>query len=353
MGIWMDTSVATSNDYRGREYLSVNEVAGLTGLSVGEIHRRVKAGELPAYRSTSGQYRFSLQAIRRSCSVAVPKTSKAAKEATELQVNGTSQRILAGDARDLSAVADGSAHLAITSPPYFNAKMYSEAAGDLGNIHDLDDWLESIKGAWAEVHRALSPGRKFFLNIMNLPVRVDKSFRSLNLVGRSIDLCERLGFVFKRDIVWHKTNGVRAHFGTFPHPGGILLNNMHEFILEFEKPAPAGFRKYAHVSAADKEASKLDKDFWLSLKNTDVWLMKPEKSGGSRDHAAPFPLELPERLIRAYSYVGETVLDPFLGSGTTLAAAATWRRNGVGVEINPGFCDLAAERLAAMESKLL
>ena len=377
----MDMSVS-GNDYRGREYLSVNEVATLTGLSVGEIHRQVKTGEMPAFRSTSGQYRFSLQEIRANGdghksrkyqngrkkrgnrAAPAPRPAKDAPDTiaatkteidvTELQVNGTTQWIMTGDCRDLSALADGSVHLAVTSPPYFNAKMYSESeAGDLGNIHDFDEWLQHIRAAWSEVYRVLSPGRKFFLNIMNLPVRVDKSFRSLNLVGKNIDLCEGLGFIFKRDIVWHKTNGVRAHFGTFPYPGGILLNNMHESILEFEKPAPAGFRKYAHVSEAQREESKLDKDFWLSLKNTDVWLMKPEKSGGGREHAAPFPVELPERLIRAYSFAGEVILDPFLGSGTSLIAAARWGRNGVGVEINPDFCQTAEQRVLAMGSRLL
>ena len=332
-------------DYRERQYLSVGEVATLTGLSVKEIHGLVKAGDLQAFRSGSGQYRFQLSDVRRSA--CVPEADGAAEAAaTRLQVNGTAQRLVAADSTDMSMLADGSVHLAVTSPPYFNAKMYSESCkGDLGNIHDLDEWLETIGKVWREVHRVLSPGRKFFLNIMNLPVRVDKSFRSLNLVGKSADLCEQAGFIFKRDIVWHKTNGVRAHFGTFPNPGGILLNNMHEFILEFEKPAPAGFRKYAHVSEAQRQASKLDKDFWLSLKNTDVWLMKPEKSGGGREHAAPFPLELPERLIRAYSYQGETILDPFAGSGTTLVAASLWGRNGIGFELNPSFCRMAATRI--------
>ena len=240
---------------------------------------------------------------------------------------------------------DESVHLAITSPPYFNAKMYSESDSDLGNIHDLDEWLCEIGKVWSEVFRVLQPGRKFFLNIMNLPVREKKTFRSLNLVGKSVDLCEDLGFVFKRDVIWHKTNGVRAHFGTYPYPGSILINHMHEFILEFEKPMKRQSAKYAHVNDAQREASKLDKEFWLSMKNSDVWLMKPEKSGGNRNHAAPFPLELPTRLIKAYSFVGETVIDPFMGSGTTLVAAATHGRNGVGYDINPEFCEFAEKRL--------
>ena len=330
-----------------RDYLSASEVAAHTGLSSREIYRLVRAGEMPAFKSAGGQYRFRLREIhpfRKN-----EKSAPAASPAEIVRINGATQTVFCGDARDMSAVANDSVHLAITSPPYFNAKMYGEKRrGDLGDIHDLEAWLAEMKKAWAEVFRALRPGRKFFLNIMNLPVRENKSFRALNLAGKNIELCEEAGFVFKRDIVWHKTNGVRAHFGTYPNPGGILINNMHEFILEFEKPGVQNGKKYAHVNARQREESKLDKEFWLSIKNSDVWLIKPEKSG-DREHAAPFPPELPARLIRAFSYVGETVLDPFAGSGTTLYAAAMWKRNGIGMEINPRFCQMAARRIAETE----
>lgn len=239
-----------------------------------------------------------------------------------------------GDSRNMHKLDDNSVHLVITSPPYFNIKTYSDDDADIGNINDFQGWLDATTLVWKETYRVLAPGRKFFLNIMNLPISYNKTFRSLNMIGKSIDACEEIGFIYKRDIVWHKTNGVKAHFGTYPYPGGILLNNMHEVILEFEKPMKAGTKKYAHVTPEQKELSKLDKDFWLSLKNTDVWLMKPEKSGKGRDHLAPFPMELPERLIRGYSYVGEIVLDPFAGSGTTLAAAYKWHRRSIGYDIN-------------------
>jgi len=187
---------------------------------------------------------------------------------------------------------------------------------------------------------------------MNLPLRENGSFRTLNLTGKSIDLCESFGFVFKRDIIWHKTNGVRAQFGTYPYPGGILINNMHESILEFQKPEDKKNNKYAHLSNEIKEKSKLDKEFWLSIKNTDVWLMKPEKSGDGRKHIAPFPLELPLRFIKAFTYIGETVLDPFCGSGTTLLAAARLGRNGTGYEINPDFLEIVTGRFAEERNNL-
>lgn len=335
-----------SSDYEDRSYLSVVEASAVTGINVKSIHNMVRSGQIPAYKSAGGQYRFRLQDLELHITRTLNNANTNECEHFAVSCLGTAQEIILGDSRNVSSVLDSSVHLAITSPPYFNAKMYSESIdGDLGNIHSLDSWLNEITKVWAEVFRALQPGRKFFLNIMNLPVRENGTYRTLNLTGRTIDACEEVGFIFKRDIVWHKTNGVRAHFGTYPYPGGILLNNMHEFILEFEKPNDKNRPKYKHVSQAQKENSKLDKEFWLSLKNSDVWLIKPEKSGGNRQHAAPFPIELPARLIRAYSYEGETVLDPFLGSGTTLMAAALHGRNGIGVEINGDFCSLANERL--------
>lgn len=334
------------SDYSERNYLSVVEVAAHTGMSVRNIHRLVKAGELTASKSTSGQYRFKITDVQQLCS-RQPEFDIGTGKSTVTTVRkfGTRQKIITGDSRRMTKTKDDSVHLAITSPPYFNAKMYSTTPNDMGNIHDLDVWMEEIGKVWEEVFRVLGPGRKFFLNLMNLPIRLNKTFRTLNLCGKTIDLCEEKGFVFKRDIVWHKTNGVRAHFGTYPYPGGILINHMHEFILEFEKPMKKLQPKYSHVTEQQKECSKLDKEFWLSVKNSDVWLMKPEKSGSNRNHCAPFPLELPHRLIKAYSYVGETILDPFLGSGTTLLVASQSGRNGVGYEINPEFCQAAQYRI--------
>jgi DNA modification methylase len=325
-----------SDDYRHRSYLSAAEAASYLGITVRELHALVKSGRVKAAISASGQQRFDLKELRLPDA---QTTGIASSHPLQLSVNGTSQTVHFSDSRKMKELDDDSVHLIVTSPPYFDTKMYSrEPIGDdLGNLHDLDEWFRQISRTWAEVLRVLQPGRKAFINIMNLPVREQKSFRSLNLVGRTIDVCERLGLIFRRDIVWHKTNGVRAHFGTYPYPGGILLNNMHEFILEFQKPERKGFNKYGHLTSEQKEASRMDKDFWLSLKNSDVWLMKPQKSGDGRLHVAPFPYELPYRLIKAYSYIGETVLDPFCGSGVALKAAADLGRNGVGYEIVPDF----------------
>jgi len=333
-------------DYKNRSYLSAIEAAKFLNISVRNIHALVKIGKLKAKISTSGQMRFELQELQNSfpkSAVRKPKLKKNSQEIFFIEINGTVQKVINKSAVRMEELTDNSVHLMICSPPYFNTKMYSgePITGDLGNIHDIEEWFKEIGRVWSEVFRVLQPGRKAFINIMNLPIRNSHGgFRTINLAGRTVELCEKIGFIFKRDIIWHKTNSVRAHFGTYPYPGGILINHMHEFILEFDKPCIKGLKKYDHLTKEQKEQSKIDKHFWLEIKKSDVWVMKPQPSGDNRKHIAPFPYELPFRLIKAFSYVSETVLDPFSGSGTTLAAAADLKRNGIGYEINP---DIAAE----------
>lgn len=348
----VEVQLVEASDYRERRYLSAIEAAKFLGVAVATVHRLVETGQLKAFIAASGQKRFVLADLQRLRQDSLTNGSSAApmhRSEYTLRLNETLQTIYVKNAQQMSEVANESVHLVITSPPYFSAKMYAREPipGDLGDIHNLSDWLREISHVWREVFRVLQPGRKLFINLMNLPVRTgDGSFRMLNLVGKTIDLCEEIGFIFKRDIVWHKTNSVRAHFGTYPYPGGILINHMHEFILEFEKPAPRGYNKYAHLTPEQKEQSKLDKEFWIQIKKSDVWTIKPEGSGDQRDHVAPFPVELPYRLIKAFSYVGETVLDPFVGSGTTLLAAARLQRNGIGYEINPEIAAAGFARLS-------
>ncbi len=340
--------------------LSAIEAAKILQITVKELHELTKSGEIKSIIIPSGQYKFDYEEILRFKKTDLyQKLKKRGKKALEdkiklIEVNNTTQKIIVGDARKMEEIENGSINLVITSPPYFNAKLYSETKieGDLGAIEDLDKWLEEIEKVWREVYRVLQPGRKAFINIMNLPVRTKRGFKTLNLCGKTIDIFEKIGFIFKRDIVWHKTNSVRAHFGTFPYPGNILINYAHEFILEFEKPAPKNYDKYAHLTEYQKEASKLEKEFWIEIKKTDVWTMKPEGSGDRREHVAPFPYELPYRLIKAYSYIGEVVLDPFVGSGTTLIAARDLMRNGIGYEINPEIAAVAVERIKNYQYKL-
>ncbi|MBI4824536.1 MAG: site-specific DNA-methyltransferase [Nitrospirae bacterium] len=346
-----------AKDYRDRSYLSAIEAATYLHTSVSGIHNLVRKGIIKAKIAVSGQMRFDLKDLKKlTLTLIVPSKRKPIVDKfSELNINETVQRIFIKNSMKMEALKSESIHLMITSPPYFNTKMYSKEHidGDLSDIHDIEEWFEKIGAVWSEVFRVLQPGRKAFINIMNLPIRERHGFRTLNLAGRTIDLCEKIGFIFKRDIIWHKTNAVRAHFGTYPYPGGILINNMHEFILEFNKPEKKGFSKYGHLTKEQKEQSKLDKGFWIEIKKSDVWVMKPQGSGDRRNHIAPFPYELPFRLVKAFSYIGETVFDPFMGSGTTLIAAADLKRNGVGYEINPEIASEAVRNLRNYQTRLI
>ncbi len=345
-------------DYRNRTYLSAIEAAKFLGIPVGRLHDLTNRQIIKVQIAGSGQMRFDLSELKQYEKFYHYKQKKKEvdiEKVNVIEINKTIQKVFVENSMKMNELADNSIHLMITSPPYFDTKMYSREPikGDLGNIHDIDEWFEKISEVWREVYRVLQPGRKAFINIMNLPIRLENgSFRSLNLVGRTIDVCEKIGFIFKRDIVWHKTNASRAHFGTYPYPGGILINNMHEFILEFDKHGDKGFNKYGHLSKEQKEESKLDKQFWLSIKKSDVWVMKPQGSGDRRNHVAPFPYELPHRLIKAFSYIDEIILDPFLGSGTTLLAAADLKRNGIGYEINPEIAFETVRNLKNYQTKL-
>ena len=346
-----------SADYRDRSYLSAIEAAKYLDVSVDILHSLANKQVIKPQIATSGQMRFDLKELKgyEGNLKSKPKKEIDIEKTNTIEVNGTIQKIFVKDSMKMDDLTDNSIHLMITSPPYFDTKMYSREPmeGDMGNIHDIDEWFEKIGEVWRETYRVLQPGRKAFINIMNLPIRIENgTFRTLNLTGRTIDVCEKIGFIFKRDIVWHKTNAVRAHFGTYPYPGGILINNMHEFILEFNKPEKKGLNKYGHLTKEQKEQSKLDKEFWLSIKKSDVWVMKPQGSGDRRNHIAPFPYELPFRLIKAFSYVSETVLDPFVGCGTTLLACADLKRNGIGYEINPEIAQEAVRGLKSYQTKL-
>lgn len=345
-------------DYKNRTYLSAIEAAKYLNTSVEIIHNLAYTNTITVQISASGQMRFDLEILKeyeQNLKSGVEKKKIDIEKVNLIEINGTTQKIFVKSAMKMDDLTDSSVHLMVTSPPYFDTKMYSREPieNDLGNIHDVDEWFEKIGEIWKEVYRVLQPGRKAFINIMNLPIRLENGgFRTLNLAGKTVDLCEKIGFIFKRDIVWHKTNAVRAHFGTYPYPGGILINNMHEFILEFDKPGKKGLSKYEHLTQEQREQSKLDKEFWLSIKKSDVWLMKPQGSGDRRNHIAPFPYVLPYRLIKAFSYMGETVLDPFAGSGTTLLAAADLKRNGIGYEINPEIAFEAVTSLKNYQTKL-
>jgi excisionase family DNA binding protein len=163
-----------ARDYANRTYLSAIEAAKFLGVSVRTLHRLTAEGILPASVAASGQKRFrlsDLEDLKREHAWRVHAKHSEAPECFTLTLGGVAQRIYVKNAQQMTDLADESVHLVITSPPYFNTKMYAREPieGDLGNIHSLEAWLEQIGVVWREVYRVLQPGRKAFINIMNLP----------------------------------------------------------------------------------------------------------------------------------------------------------------------------------------
>lgn len=247
------------------------------------------------------------------------------------------------DARNIPLYVDNnSVDLAITSPPYFNLKKYSEDENDIGNINSFLEYISFCKIVYRNVFNALRPGRKFFINVMNPPIRTKRGREFMNLFGETVRVCQEIGFIFKGDIVWQKTVSALSQMGSYPYPGSILPNLMHEFIIILEKPCKKSYKKYSLVSEEEKELSKLEKDFWITVKKSDVWKIASVKRS---KHPAPFPYEIPYRIIKAFSYVNETVLDPFLGSGTTLEASLNLNRNSIGIELNENYIEIIKEKI--------
>ena len=208
-----------SADYRDRSYLSAIEAAKYLDVSVDILHSLANKQVIKPQIAASGQMRFDLKELKKHEENFKPKvqTNKIdINKVNVIEVNETTQKVFVKNSMRMDDLPDNSIHLMITSPPYFDTKMYSREPmeGDIGNIHDINEWFEKIGEVWREAYRVLQPGRKAFINIMNLPIRIENgTFRTLNLTGRTIDVCEKIGFIFKRDIVWHKTNAEigRAH----------------------------------------------------------------------------------------------------------------------------------------------
>ena len=233
--------------------------------------------------------------------------------------------------------ADGSIDLVVTSPPYWQIKDYG-VPGQVGHGQSLHEYLQDLYRVWGECFRALRPGGRLCINIGDQFARaaVYGRYKIIPLHAEFIAQCEDIGLDFMGSIIWQKkttmnTTGGAVVMGSYPYPPNGLVEIDYEYIQIFKKPGAA-----KKVSKDVKEASKLTKAEWKE------YFYGHWHFGGARQvgHEAMFPEELPRRLIKMFTFVGDTVLDPFLGSGTTVKAALELERNAVGYEINEDFLDL-------------
>jgi DNA modification methylase len=268
-----------------------------------------------------------------------------------MNTNVTNHRLINGDARDLSFLPAESVHLAVTSPPYWNLKRYNEHDDQLGHIDDYETFLDELDKVWRHVFRVLAPGgrlvcvvgdvcvsRREFGRHLVFPLHADVAVR-----------CRKMGFDNLNPIIWHKianasyevANG--SKFLGKPYEPNAIIKNDIEFILMQRKPG--GYRQPTNGQRQESKIDKKDFDDWFQ----QIWNIP---GASTRNHPAPFPLELATRLVRMFSFTGDTVLDPFCGSGTTMVAALKNGRHSVGVEIDREYCRMAAKRLKAESSGL-
>jgi site-specific DNA-methyltransferase (adenine-specific) len=247
------------------------------------------------------------------------------------------------DARDMSAVESNSVALVVTSPPYFAGKDYERSVGRYGVPSTYFDYLGLLRDVFAECKRVLEPGGRIAVNVANLGRR---PFRSL--AGDVTEILQGLGLLLRGEVVWWKGRaaGGSCTWGTFQQPGNPVLRDITERVVIASKGRfdRAIGRKERHRLGLPSTAT-IARDEFLEA-TTDLWDIPPE-SATRVGHPAPFPVELPRRLIDLYTYEADIVLDPFLGSGTTAVAALRTRRHFIGYDNDPAYVQLARQRVQA------
>ncbi len=259
----------------------------------------------------------------------------------------TNHTLRRGDPRDLSFIPSESVHLIVTSPPYWTLKEYPPHEHQLGAIEDYETFLVELDKAWKECARVLAPGGRICCVVGDVCISRKRAGRHY-VMPLHADLMVRtrnFGLDSLTPILWFKiangateVEGNGAGFYGKPYQPGAIVKNDFEYLLFFRKGG-----SYRSPSLIQKALSMLSKDemkMWLRTAWTDI-----KGHSTKKGHPAPYPVELAERLIRLFSFAGDTVLDPFVGTGTTSLAAMNAGRNSIGVEIDGEFVRLARERL--------
>ncbi|MHB9029440.1 MAG: DNA methyltransferase [Candidatus Latescibacterota bacterium] len=257
--------------------------------------------------------------------------------------------IVRGDSRCMRELPDESIHMIVTSPPYWQLKDYG-VSGQIGFDDSYESYINNLNLVWRECGRVLHPGCRLCVNIGDQFARAAYygRYKVIPIRTEIIRFCETIGLDYMGAIIWRKvtttnTTGGASIMGSFPYPRNGILKLDYEFILLFKKPG-----RPPEVSGERKERSKLTTEEWNAYFQGH-WHFSGVKQD---DHIAMFPEELPRRLIRMFSFVGETVLDPFAGSGTTSLAARNLDRNSFGYEINPEFIPVISRKIGADENAL-
>ena len=262
----------------------------------------------------------------------------------------TKHKIIIGDSRKMEEISDKSVHLIITSPPYWQLKDYG-VENQIGFNDSYENYINHLNLVWIECFRVLHDGCRLCINIGDQFARsvYYGRYKVIPIRTEIIKFCETIGFDYMGAIIWQKpttmnTTGGATVMGSFPYPRNGIIKIDYEFILIFKKPGNP-----PKVSKELKEKSKLSKEEWNEY-FSGHWNFNGEKQ---IEHLAMFPEELPKRLIKMFSFVGDTVLDPFLGSGTTTLAAKNLNRNSIGYEVNKKFLPIIKEKVGINKKELI
>lgn len=256
-----------------------------------------------------------------------------------------------GDARNLTFVADESVHLVVTSPPYWTLKRYVESKHQLGDVADYEEFNDELTQVWNECYRVLAPGGRLVVVVGDVCLsRKEHGRHAVMPLHASIqERCRHVGFDNLAPIIWYKIANAKFEVGGGggflgkPYEPNAVIKNDIEFILMQRKPG--GYRSPSFEKRLLSVIGDSKHKAWFQ----QIWNLP---GASTRNHPAPYPIELAERLIRMFSFVGDTVLDPFLGSGTTSIAAGRWGRSSIGVEIEPSYFNLAEQRIRSDFSRL-
>jgi len=229
-------------------------------------------------------------------------------------------------AEQMPDLPDASVHLMVTSPPYNVGKDYDQD-------FTLREYLAFLQRVWREVHRVLVPGGRACINVANLGRKPYIPLHSHIITGM-----QEIGFLMRGEIIWNKAGSASPStaWGSWRSPANPTLRDVHEYILVFSKDS------FSRPNP-NKRASTIAREEFLEFTKS-VWTF-PAEPARKVGHPAPFPVELPYRLIQLYTFAGEVVLDPFLGSGQTALAALKAGRHYVGYEIEPDYIALAEKRM--------
>ena len=259
----------------------------------------------------------------------------------------TTHKIINGDSRQMGSVKDKSVNLVITSPPYWQLKDYG-TKNQIGYNDSYEEYVNNLNLVWKESYRVLDNGCRLCVNIGDQFARAVYygRYKVIPIRTEIIKFCESINFDYMGAIIWQKkttsnTTGGASLMGSFPTPRNGILSIDYEFILIFKK-----LGKPTRTNKELKEQSK------MTVKEWKEYFAGHWNFGGARQdgHIAMFPEELPKRLIKMFAFKGDTVLDPFLGSGTTSLAAKNLDRNSIGYEINPEFIPFIKKKLNVEKS---